>query len=200
MNMFKMCLNWKVLAGLAVVGVGIFLVAPGLALAALPLLLLAACPLSMLLMMKSMGGMQGTQQNAQQAGAVAASGTQYTCSMHPDARADQPGRCPRCGMALVPAGAAPQPAAVAAVAAAEPGVGVSRETQLGLLRAQLQVLNEQQAALAARLTDLQQAGPAAPEAPLPSTALEEAERVAQRAADRQQVGGDQPSGGETRGH
>ena len=57
----KMCLNWKVLAGLAVVGVGIFLVAPELALGALPLLLLAACPLSMLLMMKSMGGMQGSQ-------------------------------------------------------------------------------------------------------------------------------------------
>ncbi len=52
----KMCLNWKVLAGLGAAGVGVYLVAPGLAAAALPLLLLAVCPLSMLLMMKSMQG------------------------------------------------------------------------------------------------------------------------------------------------
>ncbi len=54
MKMLKMCLNWKVLAGLAAVGVGIYLVAPDLVAAALPILLLAACPLSMLLMMWSM--------------------------------------------------------------------------------------------------------------------------------------------------
>lgn len=52
----KMCLNWKVLAGLGAAGVGLYLVAPGLAVAALPLLLLAVCPLSMLLMMKGMQG------------------------------------------------------------------------------------------------------------------------------------------------
>jgi hypothetical protein len=52
------CLNWKVLAGLAVVGLGIWIVAPTLVGAALPLLLLAACPLSMLFMMR---GMQGGQ-------------------------------------------------------------------------------------------------------------------------------------------
>lgn len=56
MRMLKMCLNWKVLAGLAVVGGGIYAVAPGLAAAALPVLLLAACPLSMLFMMKAMQG------------------------------------------------------------------------------------------------------------------------------------------------
>ena len=55
----KMCLNWKVLAGLGVVGVGLYLVVPGLAAAALPLLLLAVCPLSMLFMMKGMHGNQG---------------------------------------------------------------------------------------------------------------------------------------------
>ncbi len=53
-----MCLNWKVIAGLAVVGLGTWAVAPGLAVAALPLLILAVCPLSMLLMMR---GMQGGQ-------------------------------------------------------------------------------------------------------------------------------------------
>lgn len=47
----KMCLDWRVLVGLAVVGVGIYVVAPGTVVAALPILSLAACPLSMLLMM-----------------------------------------------------------------------------------------------------------------------------------------------------
>lgn len=53
-----MCLNWKVLAGLGAAGVGLYLISPGLVVAALPLLLLAVCPLSMLLMMK---GMQESQ-------------------------------------------------------------------------------------------------------------------------------------------
>ena len=63
MKMLKMCLNWKVLAGLAAVGVGIYLLAPDLVVAALPILLLAACPLSMLLMMWAM---QHTQEQGQQ--------------------------------------------------------------------------------------------------------------------------------------
>jgi hypothetical protein len=62
MKMLKMCLNPKVLAGLAAVGVGIYLVAPDLVLAALPILLLAACPLSMLLMI---WGMQHTHGQGQ---------------------------------------------------------------------------------------------------------------------------------------
>lgn len=53
-----MCSNWKVLAGLAGVGLGVYIAAPELALSALPLLLMAACPLSMLLMSKSMMGGQ----------------------------------------------------------------------------------------------------------------------------------------------
>lgn len=56
MNILRMCYDWRVLTGLAALGVGVFLVAPGIAAAALPLLILAACPLSMMLMMKSMGG------------------------------------------------------------------------------------------------------------------------------------------------
>ncbi|MBA2713292.1 MAG: DUF2933 domain-containing protein [Rubrobacteraceae bacterium] len=63
MKMLKMCLNPKVLAGLVVAGVAIYLVAPGLVAAALPILLLAACPLSMLLMM---WGMQHTQGQGKQ--------------------------------------------------------------------------------------------------------------------------------------
>lgn len=59
MQMLKHCLNWKVIAGLAAVGVGIFAVAPNLAVAALPFLLLAICPLSMMFMMKGMQGNEG---------------------------------------------------------------------------------------------------------------------------------------------
>ena len=59
----QMCLNWKVLAGLAVVGVIVWLVAPRLVLAALPVLLVLACPLSMLFMMGGMRSSQGTSRS-----------------------------------------------------------------------------------------------------------------------------------------
>lgn len=58
MNILRACFDWRVLTGLAALGVAIYLVAPGLIAAAVPLLLLAACPLSMLLMMRAMGGQQ----------------------------------------------------------------------------------------------------------------------------------------------
>ena len=51
-----MCINKKVVAGLAVAGVAIFAFAPDLIGAALPLLILAVCPLSMLVMMRVMSG------------------------------------------------------------------------------------------------------------------------------------------------
>lgn len=50
--MFGMCFNWKVLAALAVVAAGLFVLAPSLVIGALPLLFFAVCPLSMLLMMR----------------------------------------------------------------------------------------------------------------------------------------------------
>ncbi|MBW3556529.1 MAG: DUF2933 domain-containing protein [Actinobacteria bacterium] len=53
------CFNWKVIAALAAIGLGLYALAPGAATAALPLLVLAACPLSMLLMMRAMGSMGG---------------------------------------------------------------------------------------------------------------------------------------------
>jgi predicted permease len=53
MNYFRMCLNPKVIALLIVLGVGVVIVAPSFATRAIPLLVVAACPLSMLLM----GGM-----------------------------------------------------------------------------------------------------------------------------------------------
>ena len=63
MKMLKMCLNWKVLAVLAAAGVGVYLFAPGLLAETIPILLLAACPLSMLLMMWAM---QQSQDQGQQ--------------------------------------------------------------------------------------------------------------------------------------
>ena len=53
-KLFGMCFNWKVLVALALVGIGIWVVAPNAILKALPFLLLAACPLSMLAMMWGM--------------------------------------------------------------------------------------------------------------------------------------------------
>jgi len=49
------CLNWRVIVGLAVVGLGVWVAAPNLLGAAVPLLLTAICPLSMLAMVVSMG-------------------------------------------------------------------------------------------------------------------------------------------------
>lgn len=175
-----MCINWKVVGGLAVVGVVIYAVAPDLVAGALPLLILAACPLSMLFMMKGMGGMQGGQcstqgQPAQQAGAVGS----YTCSMHPEVRADQPGRCPRCGMALV-ASESPKPVGVPQSSAEGT---LTREEQLAQLRAQLLAVSEQQTALARQVEQLEPAKVPAP----PSKALREAEQVARSADGRHQL-------------
>ena len=64
MNILRACYDWRVLSALAGVGVGIYLFAPGLLVAALPILLLAACPLSMLLMMKAMSGPSASAQPA----------------------------------------------------------------------------------------------------------------------------------------
>jgi hypothetical protein len=41
-------------------------------------------------------------------GEAQASGAEYVCPMHPDVTSNEPGRCPRCGMKLVPAKATHQ--------------------------------------------------------------------------------------------
>ena len=65
--MLRMCLDKRVLGGLALVAVGVLVVAPNLFIAALPLLLLAICPLSMLFMGRAMmGGGQRHQVDAPQ--------------------------------------------------------------------------------------------------------------------------------------
>jgi hypothetical protein len=71
MNILKRCLNWKVLAGVALAAVGLFVYAPGFALAALPFLVLAICPLSMILMMGAMNNMNG---DGDKSGAACATG------------------------------------------------------------------------------------------------------------------------------
>ena len=53
-NIVRLCFDKRIIGGLALVGVGVYAVAPELLGAALPLLILAICPLSMLLMMKMM--------------------------------------------------------------------------------------------------------------------------------------------------
>jgi hypothetical protein len=59
----QMCLNWKVLVGLAVVGLAVWVVAPQFVLVALPVLLVVACPLSTLVMLGRMRGGQPAQAN-----------------------------------------------------------------------------------------------------------------------------------------
>lgn len=64
-SMFGMCFNWKVLVGLGAVAAGVLIFAPQAALAVLPLLLLAACPLSMVVMMFAMRGMGSKNHDAE---------------------------------------------------------------------------------------------------------------------------------------
>lgn len=63
MEALKKCLNPKVLLGLAVVAIGVAIFAPKALAAALPLLLIAACPLSMVVMMIMMGRKNLTEQS-----------------------------------------------------------------------------------------------------------------------------------------
>ena len=65
-NLLGMCLNRKVLAGLAVVAGVVLILAPQFIWVALPILLVAACPLSMLFMMRGMSG-SGNQSASQPA-------------------------------------------------------------------------------------------------------------------------------------
>lgn len=51
-----MDMNWKIVAGAVTVAVGLVLFAPGPVAVVAPLLIFAACPLSMLVMMRRMHG------------------------------------------------------------------------------------------------------------------------------------------------
>lgn len=68
-SMLGMCLDRRVLIGLGVAAVGIWLLAPQYIAGALPLLIVLACPLSMVamaLMMRGSMGSVGPQPSAQQ--------------------------------------------------------------------------------------------------------------------------------------
>lgn len=54
----QMCLNWKVLVGIAVIAVLIGIAEPSLFLASIPVLLVLVCPISMVVMMLRMGKMR----------------------------------------------------------------------------------------------------------------------------------------------
>jgi hypothetical protein len=56
MNILRACADWRVIAVLVAVGIGVAVFAPNLMAAAVPLLLVATCPLSMLVMMRTMAG------------------------------------------------------------------------------------------------------------------------------------------------
>ena len=58
LSILRACADWRVVAILVAVGAGVAVLAPNLIAAAIPLLLVAACPLSMLVMMRTMGGHQ----------------------------------------------------------------------------------------------------------------------------------------------
>lgn len=143
------CLDKRVLGGLAVAGLGVAVFAPHLLTAMLPILFIAICPLSMLLMGKAMmGGKRQTSTVA--AGDSLALGAAYRCPMHGDVGAAQPGRCPACGMALVPV-TSPQPID----AAYRTAPALNQSQQMDLMRIRLQQMDEQHAALARELARLQ---------------------------------------------
>ena len=164
MNM-KSCLNWKVIGGLAVVGAGIWIVQPALISRALPLLLIAACPLSMIFMMGGMGKMMGGNKQGGGTGA-------YTCPMHRDVQGDQPGQCSKCGMSLVPTAAPNRQAQATPIGGTS--IAPAQGEHVAQLRSQLQDLAAQQQVLAQRLEELDASkGPAAP-----SKVLRDAEAAA----------------------
>lgn len=65
MKILGLCIDKRVVGGVVAAGVLLWWLAPETIGAALPFLLLAICPLSMLLMMKMMGPMNGQQTTPQ---------------------------------------------------------------------------------------------------------------------------------------
>ena len=108
--------------------------------------------------------------------APAAAHAMYTCPMHPEVQWSQPGQCLKCSMVLVPT-APPQPAPQTNTT----GPHLSRQEQLAQLRAQLQRVSEQQAALARQIEQLLATVQASP----PSKVVQEAEEVARAAKKRE---------------
>lgn len=162
----NMCINWKVVAGLGLGAVGLYVVAPQLVLGALPLLVFALCPLSMLLM-HGMGNRNNHTASSADGNAA------YTCPMHPEVQSAAPGRCPKCGMNLMAVEPALQ---ISQSSQSEAHPPLTREEQLRSLDSELQRLSDRQAALAKEIGRLQ-----AGKGTGPSTVLQQAEQVAREA-------------------
>ena len=64
MRIGRFCISWKVVGALVMVGVAVWAIAPHAVVRTLPFLGVLVCPLSMMLMMRGMGGMNADQQAA----------------------------------------------------------------------------------------------------------------------------------------
>jgi len=60
MSILRACADWRVIAILVALGAGVVAFAPNLIAAAIPLLIVVACPLSMIVMMRAMAGHPST--------------------------------------------------------------------------------------------------------------------------------------------
>jgi len=65
-RLIECCLNWRVIAGLALAAAALFALAPKVALVSLPVLVALVCPISMLVMLVSMGRMKMGDRGAQE--------------------------------------------------------------------------------------------------------------------------------------
>jgi hypothetical protein len=154
-----MCLNWKVVAGLAVAALGIWLVAGNPLAAAAPLLVALACPLSMAVMLFAMGRMHRDMSSANDRemssahspGADAAVlDAPHRQRMHREqSPVDSPGAIP-----LVPH---PAGQANGHAGRQDSGAGAPAE-ELAALRAELERTQAEQAAIARRIAELETAG------------------------------------------
>jgi hypothetical protein len=146
------CLNWKVIAGLAAVGLGVWVFEPGLMRAVLPLLVVAICPLSMLFMMRGMMGGQGAQQDQpmSQPGATGA----YTWPPHAEVQRPGWAHCTSaCGMNHV-ATAPPAQVRTPHITTTD---ALTRTEQLAALQAQLASIQVQHDAIAREIAQLKAA-------------------------------------------
>jgi hypothetical protein len=96
----QMCLNWKVLLGLAAVAVLVSVLAPQLLWSALPVLLVLACPLSMLFMMGRMRSGEQTNGHCAAGGppegqASAPTGRENLAHLNTEQEASEPQRTER---------------------------------------------------------------------------------------------------------
>jgi len=160
------CLNWKVVGGLAAAGVLLWVAVPGVFTAAVPILLVLACPLSMLLMMRGMparSGMQGDHR-AQSQGAGCAMGAMGT-EAHATSKVET-------SAAMAEGSGAGAPAAATGGA------------RLGDLRAELARIEERRSTVARQLAELEHAPEETSTSTTTPTAVLQAEAVAAAASRR----------------